>query len=53
MKICETLEEVKRLCKPLKIYNPDKLEWYIGRIWKTEDGRICTISEVELEWETI
>ena len=50
MNICETLEEVKRLCKPMKIYNPNIMEWYVGRIWKKLDGTICTISEEELEW---
>ena len=48
MKICETLEEVKRLCKPMKIYNPNKMEWFIGRIWKSIEGKICVISEEEL-----
>ena len=50
MNICETLEDVKKLCKPMKIYNPITLEWYEGRIWKTLSGDIHTISEIELEW---
>ena len=50
MKICETLEEVKRLCKPMKIYNPNIMDWFIGRIWKNSEGKVFIISEVELEW---
>lgn len=50
MKICETLEEVKRLCKPIKIYNPNNMCWFIGRIWKDTNGRVYSISEEELEW---
>ena len=49
MSICNTLEEVNRLCKPMKIYDPNTMEWYVGRIWKKLDGTICTISEAYLE----